>query len=397
MQTFDIYNQKSQLKIAILIIVMLIGGISFYYTSRLVAQLENREIQEIDLYARTYEYLIKSDMKDNTFFLQDEVRRINAITRIPAIITNSKGEPTGDIINIELMSGMTEKETKDFLTGKIKEFKQIHEPIGMDLGGGEKNYLYYSHSYLLTQLLYYPLIQCFVILLFAGLGFLAFNTARSAEQNRVWVGLAKETAHQLGTPLSSLTAWVEYFKTDPSFSADIVLELEKDIKRLDMITTRFSNIGSVPTLKPEDLAEVVIGIMDYLKKRISTKVKIDINNLMPSHLQLPINRYLFEWVIENISKNAVDAMGGEAGEIKIVMQEQKKQVVIDLSDTGKGMTRSQFEKVFNAGFSTKKRGWGLGLTLAKRIIENYHGGKLFVLKSEVGKGTTFRVQLPMPA
>ncbi len=397
MQTFDIYNQKSQLKIAILVIVMLIGGVSFYYTSRLVSQLEAREVQQIDLYARTYEYLTKSDFKDNTFFLQEQIKKINAITKIPAIITDAKGEPNGFYINIDTPSDITEQTLKPFLKQKLSQIKTIHQPILIDLGDGQKNYLYYAHSYLLTQLLYYPLIQFFVICLFAGLGFLAFSTARSAEQNRVWVGLAKETAHQLGTPLSSLTAWVEFFKTDPKFDPEIIIELEKDVKRLDMITTRFSNIGSVPTLKNEGVAEVVIGIMDYLRKRISSKVNIQITNQLSINKELPINRYLFEWVIENIAKNAVDAMGGDAGEIKIVMQElpKQKQLMIDITDTGKGMPRTSFEKVFNAGFSTKKRGWGLGLTLAKRIIENYHKGKLFVLRSEIGKGTTFRIALPL--
>jgi signal transduction histidine kinase len=223
--------------------------------------------------------------------------------------------------------------------------------------------------------------------------YLFFDASRKSEQNRVWVGLAKETAHQLGTPLSSLTAWVEFFKTDPTYDAEIVKELEKDVQRLDVITTRFSNIGSVPVLKDEDIVETIETFMSYLQKRISTKVSFTLDNQLEATKTLKINRYLFEWVIENICKNAVDAMEG-VGALKVVLKESKNnQIAIDISDTGKGISKKNLSKVFNPGFSTKKRGWGLGLTLAKRIIENYHNGKLIVKNSEVNKGTTFRILL----
>jgi signal transduction histidine kinase len=231
-----------------------------------------------------------------------------------------------------------------------------------------------------------------IVAIFAYIAYLAFSSSRRAEQNRVWVGLAKETAHQLGTPISSLMAWVEFLKTEPHLE-DFRIELQKDIKRLEMITARFSSIGSEPTLKDEDIYFIVLGITNYLQRRISTKVKMSITNDLPARTQISLNRHLFEWVIENLCKNAVDAMNG-VGELHIHLQEAPEgDVIIDITDTGKGMAKNQLKKVFNPGFTTKKRGWGLGLTLAKRIVEEYHRGKIFVKQSEVDKGTTFRIIL----
>jgi signal transduction histidine kinase len=217
---------------------------------------------------------------------------------------------------------------------------------------------------------------------------------RKAEQNSVWVGLAKETAHQLGTPLSSLMAWLEYFKADDNFDQTITMELQKDVLRLEMITARFSNIGSTPTLKTENVEEVITNIITYLQKRISTKVRMEIKIQENIQIETALNKALFEWVIENLCKNAVDAMGG-IGYISIEISNIKNNALqIDITDTGKGMTAPQAKRVFEAGFTTKKRGWGLGLTLAKRIIENYHNGKITVFRSEINIGTTFRIILP---
>ena len=223
---------------------------------------------------------------------------------------------------------------------------------------------------------------------------MAFNYSRKAEQNRVWIGLAKETAHQLGTPLSSLMAWVEYFKSDPRFENDeIVNEIEKDVARLEQVTARFSLIGSVPVLKEENIEGLLEGILNYLGKRISTKVNISFVNHTSQPPLVKVNKYLFEWVIENICKNAVDAMSG-VGSLSINLRNYKNDfITIDITDTGKGISKANIKQVFDPGFSTKKRGWGLGLTLAKRIIEIYHHGKIFVKESEPGKGTTFRIIL----
>lgn len=390
----DIYNQKTQFKIAIFILAALLTLTSMFYTNRLLKQLEDREERQIQLYAQALKYLVVGvGYDENVDFIMNNVLRDSSNTSIPLIYETERGELTA--MNIALPKGSKE-EVQVFLRGKLQEMKGDHPPVEVviDEQKNQIGYVYYSNSFLLTQLRYYPVIQLFVVLFFGLMAYVAFSNARRAEQNQVWIGLAKETAHQLGTPLSSLTAWVEFFKTDPDrYDPEIVNELAKDVLRLDMITTRFSNIGSVPTLKPENVSEVVKNIAEYLQRRISTKVKMKIQNELPPYQTAPINRYLFEWVIENLCKNAVDAMGG-IGELTIELKALKNdQIAIDVSDTGKGIPKGNFQKVFNPGFTTKKRGWGLGLTLAKRIIENYHNAKLFVLRSELGKGTTFRIQL----
>lgn len=390
----DIYNQKTQFKIAIFVLAAMLALTSMFYTNRLLKQLEDREERQIQLYAKALKYVVTgAGYDENMDFIMNNVLRDSSNTSIPLIYETEKGALTA--MNIELPKG-SEREVQEFLRGKLQGMKGEHPPVEVviDENKNQIGYVYYSNSFLLTQLRYYPVIQLFVVLFFGVMAYVAFSNARRAEQNQVWIGLAKETAHQLGTPLSSLTAWVEFFKTDPEhYDPDIVVELAKDVQRLDMITTRFSNIGSVPTLKPEDVAEVVRNIAEYLQRRISTKVKMQIINELEPGQAAPLNRYLFEWVIENLCKNAVDAMGG-IGELTLELKSLKNnQIAIDVTDTGKGIPKGSFQKVFNPGFTTKKRGWGLGLTLAKRIIENYHNGKLTVLRSEVGKGTTFRIQL----
>jgi signal transduction histidine kinase len=280
---------------------------------------------------------------------------------------------------------------------KLQEIiAEKNKPIEMDMGF-QKEYIYYGNSKLLKLLRYYPLSQLTVVLIIGFLGYIFFSYSRRAEQNKVWVGLAKETAHQLGTPLSSLTAWVEILRNEPHINPDIVTELGKDIQRLDTITTRFSNIGSIPVLKEENLLELISSFINYLKIRISTKVTIDIESSLSPNQTANINKYLFEWVIENICKNGVDAMGG-TGQINIQLFEGKlNQLVIEISDSGKGISPKNTSKIFSPGFSTKKRGWGLGLTLAKRIVENYHEGKLTLKSTELNKGSTFRIVLPKPS
>jgi signal transduction histidine kinase len=255
------------------------------------------------------------------------------------------------------------------------------------------NYVYYKNSFLLTQLSYYPYIQLSVIAVFGFISYMAFNYSKAAEQNRVWVGLAKETAHQLGTPISSLMAWVEYFKEQASIrDKELISELDKDIQKLQIITERFSNIGSEPVLQEVNVEELVRTVVDYLRPRISPKIDIEVNALT-SEITAQLNPPLFEWVIENLCKNAVDAMGGN-GKITIqLIKGSEGRVFIDISDTGKGIPKAKIKQVFNPGFTTKKRGWGLGLTLAKRIIENYHKGKIFVKHSEENEGTTFRISI----
>lgn len=276
------------------------------------------------------------------------------------------------------------------LKNTLRKLAQQNPPIRVDFGEGYTNYIFYAESELLTKLKYYPYVQFGAIGLFLLIAYILFSTARKAEQDQVWVGMSKETAHQLGTPLSSLMGWNEHLR---SLGVDetVVNEMNRDIKRLNTITDRFSKIGSQPTLQNEDICAVIQNSTDYLKLRTSKNVKYEV--IVPHkevHVQLSVP--LFEWVIENICKNAVDAMDGK-GQITVLVEEIPEGIAIDISDTGKGIPKSKFKTVFEPGFTTKQRGWGLGLSLCKRIIENYHQGKIFVLRSEPNNGTTFRILL----
>ncbi|MCE7063743.1 PAS domain-containing sensor histidine kinase [Dyadobacter sp. CY326] len=389
----DTYDQKSFYKYIIGIILLMLSIGSLFYTDKLVEELEQREEREVQLYAEGMRYVFNSPFDENFNVVFQVIQDAVNFYQIPVIYVNENNIPNPNK-NIEFPSKAGPAERERIIQEKLADMKLEHPPISVDLGRGRLGYIYYSNSFLLTQLRYYPFLQLSVMLLIGYLAYLAFSSARKAEQNRVWVGLAKETAHQLGTPLSSLMAWVEYFRSDPTIDPSIAEEIEKDVIRLEMITTRFSNIGSVPTLKDEPVTEIVTNFISYLEKRVSSKVKFSVFNELANEQTALINKNLFEWVIENVCKNAVDAMGG-IGEINVTLQAppNTKEIWIDIADTGKGMSKANMNKIFNPGFSTKKRGWGLGLTLAKRIIENYHSGKLFVKSSEIGKGTTFRISL----
>ncbi len=388
----DIYSKNTWWKVAFLTLCVVIGAFSLYFTDRLVTKLEEREKQQIELYAESFKYAMSSDVNMDVNFFFERIKKANANNTIPLILKDGSGYLTaGATVMEEMPKGLSSKEQQAYLSQRLDEIlRDDNTPIELDFGL-HKEYVFYGNSRLLNLLRYYPLFQLVVVLIFGLAAYLFFDASRRGEQNRVWVGLAKETAHQLGTPLSSLTAWVEFFKADPTYDPEIVRELEKDVERLDVITTRFSNIGSVPVLKEENIPEIIETFLNYLKKRISTKVSLTIENNLGEYNKANVNKYLFEWVIENICKNAVDAMNG-IGALKVTFSTVKhNQIAIDITDTGKGISKQNLSKVFTAGFSTKKRGWGLGLTLAKRIIENYHDGKLFVKHSEVGKGTTFRI------
>lgn len=278
------------------------------------------------------------------------------------------------------------------LTGLLETFNQRNNPIRIDLGNGDVNWLYYDQSSEVKQLKWFPYIQFSMVAILVIVGYLVFSTFRRAEQNQVWAGMAKETAHQLGTPLSSLGAWVDLLESNGTDS-ESVLEMRKDLKRLEKVTDRFSKIGSEAKLEKVDITKTIGDILDYLRPRLSEKVSIKLIAKDPKII-VPHNAALIEWVIENITKNAVDAMGGK-GDYSVSIHALSNWVHIDLKDSGKGLTPKQFKSVFQPGYSTKKRGWGLGLSLAKRIIEDYHKGKIFVLHSETDKGTTFRISLPL--
>jgi signal transduction histidine kinase len=278
-----------------------------------------------------------------------------------------------------------------FVRATIESMALQNPPIEIDLGNNQKNYIFYYNSFLLTQLKYYPFIQFAIVGLFLLIAYILFSTSRKAEQNQVWVGMAKETAHQLGTPLSSLIAWMELLQ-NKNIDPMLLDEMKKDVKRLETITERFSKIGSVPSLENVQLSAVLDNVINYLQARVSNKVKITLDTGNAKEINVPLNVSLFEWVIENLCKNAVDAMDGE-GFIHIQLTDLTQYVYIDVSDTGKGIPKSKFKTVFQPGYTTKQRGWGLGLSLVKRIIEDYHKGKIFVKRSEAGKGTTFRIVL----
>ncbi|MDO7874850.1 HAMP domain-containing sensor histidine kinase [Hymenobacter sp. ASUV-10] len=396
-----IYDQKSRIKIIVAVLALIMGAATVVYTNLLVQRVSEREQEQIRLYAKAQEFIINSEVDSNTNFVFEEI--INANTTIPIILTDGKN--VAGIKNIDIPNGIAEADSVALMEQTLADMQRQHPPIIVELGAGYRNYIYYKDSQLLSQLRTYPLVGLGVIASLAVMAYFAFSYSRRSEQNRVWVGLAKETAHQLGTPLSSLVGWQEYLRHSERFKDEpIVEELGKDIRRLEIITERFSNIGSVPAMKDENLLQTTRNAIAYLESRVSKKVKFTIETDLPTDTPARINVPLFDWVIENICKNAVDAMEGK-GSITLHLRrvrvrrtwyrrrEPAQQVAIDITDTGKGIAKNRIDTVFQPGFTTKKRGWGLGLALAKRIIENYHEGKLFVKWSEIGRGTTFRVVL----
>ncbi|MDP4275487.1 MAG: HAMP domain-containing sensor histidine kinase [Bacteroidota bacterium] len=380
----NIYSQRQRWKYLLLVFAVFIGISSLLYTNKLVQKLSNEERKKVELWSEATKKLIEIDLSDKDLSFMLKVIEDNKT--VPVILTNSHGR----IISARNLDSLRIDDTR-YLRRQLSIMKEQRPPIVIDLGNDEKNYIYYKDSTILTQLSYYPYIQLSIISLFILVSYFAFSSSRNAEQNKVWVGLSKETAHQLGTPTSSLMAWVELLKVkniDPS----IVNELGKDVNRLKIITERFSKVGSKPILLPGDIIEVLENAIQYIKTRYSQKVQIKFKYEEGQQIFIPLNISLFEWVIENICKNAVDAIEG-TGTISISITEFARSLVVDISDTGKGIPKSKFKTVFKPGYTTKQRGWGLGLSLSKRIIEEYHDGKVFVYKSEIDKGTTFRILL----
>lgn len=306
---------------------------------------------------------------------------------VPVVIVDSLNQ------NLIASGNINQSILKDSITLKHALDKMAFDntPIEVNIVGTGKKFIYYENSFLLTQLKYYPYIQLVIIGLFLLISYFLFSTSRKSEQNQVWLGMSKETAHQLGTPLSSLIAWLEMLKMN-GIEKEMTDEIEKDIQRLETITKRFSKIGSEPELTKENIVEVTKKGISYLITRSPKKVKYIINLPEDKIINIPLNPHLFDWVIENLCKNAIDAMGGE-GVIRIEMFEDDKYVYIDISDTGKGILKKNFKTVFHPGYTSKKRGWGLGLSLSKRIINEYHSGKIFIKSSAANKGTTFRIML----
>jgi signal transduction histidine kinase len=392
----NLYSSNARWKWFVVAIAALISIGSIFYTNVLVDKLKEQERLQIQLYAKTLEYTVNENdaSNENINFITQEILFQN--NSIPIIIADEQ-ENVLDNRNVKINANWAPNQRNAFLKNEIRLMKETHEPIKISLrDNGEEfavQYVYYKNSFLLTQLIAYPYIQLSVIAIFAFISYLAFNYSKEAEQNRLWVGLAKETAHQLGTPLSSLMAWVEVIREDPELrKRGIAEELEKDIRKLTIVTERFSSIGSVPVLKKENVVLLINNVVTYLRPRLSSKVRMDVYTLS-ENISANVHAPLFEWVVENLCKNAVDAMAS-SGTIAIkILRGSDSKVFIDISDTGKGIPRSKISMVFNPGFTTKKRGWGLGLALAKRIIETYHNGRIFVKSSEENQGTTFRIVL----
>lgn len=381
----DYYYKKRRWKIILLFLAVCISIGSFLYTNWLVNKMAVEERKNVELWASATQNLVKIDINSNLemTFLVDILKRN---TTIPIIITDS-------LENILVSNNISynDENKQNVLEREFKRMKESNEPIEIILTEDTRQYLYYRDSILLENLKLYPLVQLAVIFIFILIAYLAFSSSRKAEQNQVWVGMSKETAHQLGTPISSLMAWAELLKMQ-NIDELLIEEFEKDIFRLEKITERFSKIGSIPELIQTDLTEVISTTIEYLKTRSSNKVKYFLECENNAEFKIPLNASLFTWVIENLCKNAIDAMNGD-GNIVLALKEKKDEVYIDISDTGKGISKAYFKSVFKPGFTTKKRGWGLGLSLAKRIVENYHKGKIFLKQSEINKGTTFRIIL----
>jgi hypothetical protein len=381
--SINIYEKKTRWKFLLFLAAVLIGVLSLGYTNWLVKQLSAQEREKVELWAEANRQLISSSIDDvNLNFIFSVIENNNTV---PVILTDSGGQIVS-YRNIDT----SKVYRKNYLENQLKLMKEKNEGLVIELGDGDRNYIYYSDSTVLKMLFYFPFIQLGVIVLFILVSYFAFSYSRKAEQNKVWIGLSKETAHQLGTPTSSLNAWVELLKQDIN-RASIVEELEKDAKRLEKITERFSKIGSKPVLVPTVLSQTLQNSVNYLKNRSSQKINIVIDN-PAQEVEIPLNESLFEWVIENLCKNAMDAIEGE-GTITIRVRDNTQIIYVDITDTGKGIPKSKHNTIFKPGYTTKQRGWGLGLSLSKRIVETYHEGKIFVLNSEPEKGTTFRIVL----
>ncbi len=363
---------------------IVIGVASLMYTNWLTEKLSEEERKKVILWAEATQRLASDAMA-----LDADISLIEMIiddnSTIPLILINES-----ESVLIDANISYKPNRREQVLQKELKKMKAHSPPIEVIISDSERQYFYYRESYLLRNLRLFPVVQLLVIFLFIAVAYLAFSASRSAEQNQVWVGMSKETAHQLGTPISSLMAWIELLRLQNA-DETILSEFEKDIQRLEKITERFSKIGSKPELLHADLLQVIQSTVEYLRIRSSGKVKY-IVEADSGDFMIPLNEALFSWVIENLCKNAIDAMNSE-GTIRLSLKFKENDIHLDVADTGKGLPKSQFKTIFQPGFSTKKRGWGLGLSLAKRIIENYHGGKIFIKSSEIKKGTTFRIVL----
>jgi len=375
-----LYNFSRQLKLIFIFIAVAIILASTIFTNRLANSLAEEERKKVEIWAEAIHQSIAMDEGTNTDLI---VKIIGSNTTIPIIMTDAKNNVISTLNIVEPKTN-----PKEFYSKEIERLKAKRPAIVIRLDDIVE-YFYYDDSLFFKQLLYFPYIQLGVIIIFLLVAFFAFSSTKKAEQNQVWVGLSKETAHQLGTPISSLLAWIDLLKS--KYQEDkLLVEMQKDVNRLEIIAERFSKIGSKPDLSLINLNETLQNAVQYIANRTSQKVSIKCHFPTDEDVFAQLNVQLFEWVIENLCKNAIDAMDG-IGMIDISVQQKTDEIIIDVKDTGKGIEKNKFKVVFTPGFTTKKRGWGLGLSLAKRIIEEYHGGKIFVKQSELKVGTIFRI------
>lgn len=378
----DIYRKRQRWKQILFFAAVFIGVGSLLYTNRLVKQIQTTERQKMELWAEAVKIMDQADFDADLAF---PFSVIESNTHIPVILTDSSGAILGDK-NLDTLKS----EDPVYMQRQLEHAMEENESLVINLGPDEKQYLHYRDSILLRTLIYFPYVQLGVIILFILVSYIAFNISRTAEQNEVWTGMSKETAHQLGTPISSLLGWMEILK-DSTLAPETVAELQKDAQRLEKITDRFSKIGSKPTLTEGNLSNVLAGSLDYIKNRGPANIEY-LLDLPEEPIIASFNETLFEWVIENLCKNATDAIGAK-GRVILHAVETDNHVIIDVEDTGKGIAKSKFKTIFKPGYTTKKRGWGLGLSLSKRIVETYHNGKIFVLSSNPAESTILRIML----
>ena len=380
------YRNKVVWKSFIIVCATLIGGISLYYTNVLARNMANEEHKRMQIWAEAIRQMQISENEVEINFCLEIIRNN---TSIPVILT------ADDNIVVQtrnLSDSLVIMSDSAYSARRIEALRAKHDPIVINLPDNHKNFIYYDDSTVLKQLAHFPFIQMSIIAIFLLVAYLAFSSSRRAEQNKVWIGMSKETAHQLGTPISSLMAWIEILKQDES-NASYVAEMQKDIDRLQMIAERFSKIGSLPTLQPCNLSEAINTAVGYMRTRVASNITLDVKDNTSHSVMVRLNTSLFNWVIENMIKNAIDAMEGK-GCITIKLNETLKFAEILITDTGKGLAKNQFKAIFSPGYTTKERGWGLGLSLVQRIVNEYHRGKIAVQSSELGVGTTFRILLP---
>lgn len=377
-----------QVKILLVLAAIFIAVASLLISHSLIRDLAQQERSKMEVWAEAMRTLSEAD---DSADLSLVLKVLDENNTIPVVVLGKDGMVT-EYRNVKI-SASNKSDSVKYVNKVAQQMKAAGQVIRIPLANNHNDYIEvcYDESLMLRRIAIYPYIQLGVVMLFVVVAIFALLTSKRAEQNKVWVGLSKETAHQLGTPISSLMAWLAILKE--SYPNDKLLpELDKDVQRLQLVADRFSKIGSIPEPVPASMNEVLDHVVDYMDRRTSKKIQM-IADLPDEDIIIKMNASLFEWVIENLCKNAVDAMGGECGQIVFHLEQLENKVVVELSDTGKGIKKKNIKNVFRPGFTTKQRGWGLGLSLAKRIVEDYHHGKIFVKSSELGKGTTFRIEL----